>query len=623
MSDRGEQFKRVIEAYEKRVFDPKSQASVKDLIDVINGVGEACAQTGLAESGTSATLREHWYTRLAAAITAFASDPDTKINMADLREICRRKQSIAYIFSASGYRSTSHILTLMSEREGDGRQTIRPDRAAVLLAMLGIDDVTQPLMDLALTQSPEMLFVLTLGWLNQRAILTAQGERNRTTLLSSGELFASHEIQAADIPQLVNAWMYCTYASTPGKHAIKDTFNAQIATLLNKSGVSSTPRRYRKTKKPRLVVIHERFRNQHAMFRCYLPIIKQLRTYFEMIAIADEEQIDSAADVLFDEVIRFPKPRPSVQDIAKQVEALKPDMVYYPSLGMSHWVVLLATLRLAPVQIMTHGHPATSRMPTIDYVYTFHMEGDTSKIVTETHIMGPRELDFAAHSDAPPELPNLVAPSDREVRVAVHAKVMKLSYRLIDICNQVTKKATVPVQFTFFPGERGLFYDGLEPAIRARVPNATVAPYMNYRPFLDALSRCDLAFASFPFGNTNSTVDTCLMGLPTVAHFGPEGPAQTDAAVLRTAGFPEWLITRTDQEYLDLALRLINEPELRARVTQQMSRTITRERLFNFAPDADGDKVAEIFYKLYLNHERLAASDQRVYDYKDILALPA
>lgn len=622
MSDSAKNFQQCIESYEIAVYRGEQQLSINDLLDVLDGVSKACAKGGLAESKTPPSVRERWYTRLASAITSHMLRPEATFNIGALREVCRRKQTIVYVFNASGYRSTSHLLTLMSTKEAEGKQTVKPEKVAVLLGLLGIDDLTQPLIDLALKQTPEVLFILAMGWLNQRAVLTKQGERNRTALLACGPSFEQYDLVPKDIPQTMNAWMYSSYASSPTKHAIKDAFNGQFNRLLESSGVKVRCSRYLKKQRPRLVVIHERFHHQHAMYRCYAPVIRQLSNHFETVAVADAEMIDDVSGALFDEVIRFDKPRPPVSDIAMRIESLKPDMLYFPSIGMSHWVVLLATLRFAPVQIMTHGHPATSRLPTIDYAYTFHMEGNTAEVITERHVMGPAEVNFAVHSDAPETLPALVAPSDREVRVAVHAKVMKLSHRLIDICNEVTRRADVPVKYTFFPGERGIYFDGLEPAIKARVPNAKVAPYMTYKPFLTELSRCDLAFAAFPFGNTNSTVDTCLMGLPTVAHFGPENPAQSDAAVLRTAGFPNWLISHSDVEYLDVALKLVNDEQLRARITENLPREQIRKNLFDAAKDADVERVGEVFYKIYQNHEYLSGFKERTLGYKQILELP-
>ena len=185
---------------------------------------------------------------------------------------------------------------------------------------------------------------------------------------------------------------------------------------------------------------------------------------------------------------------------------------YYPSLGMSHWTVLLAQIRLAPIQFMTHGHPATSMSPQIDYVYLNEICGDHNTLHSEKVLMGPSLLNFDAHNELPKELPSLVAPSDREVRVAVNSKVMKLSSRLMDVCARLHENAAQKVRFSFFPGERNLYFDGLTAAIRSRLPSADVIPYVSYEQFLNEMCKCDMALSAFPFGNTNSTVDTSLSG---------------------------------------------------------------------------------------------------------------
>ena len=194
---------------------------VDHVIQALDATMEFCKNGGLLERGNTHGVVEHYYTRFAAAITIFATHPNTKLTASSLDAICRRKQVIAYIFSASGYRSMRHLTPMISEPKPEGGLTIKLDRAAVLLAFLALDDVTDDLMDVALKQSPEILFRLALGWLNQRAVLTSQGEKNRGRILVSGHLFADMEIVDADITQMVNAWMYSSYASEPEKHQIK------------------------------------------------------------------------------------------------------------------------------------------------------------------------------------------------------------------------------------------------------------------------------------------------------------------------------------------------------------------------------------------------------------------
>lgn len=607
----------LISRYEQKIYADTAGVTLDVTIKVLDELVEALSGGGLAERGVPVGAREHWYTRLASALTLYITHPQTRITLDGLRNVCRRKQQIAYIFAASGYRSTTHLIRLVADDQ-QGALSLNHERAAVLLAFMALDDVTDELLNISLRQPPDVLLILMLGWLNQRAVLTEQGERNRSRLLASGPLISASVPTDSDIGHIVNAWMYSSYASSPCKHDIKKYFNELLRGLVE--GLpSAIPDRRPTTSRPKMLILHERFTMPSAMYRCYAPSIRDLKKHFELVAMAEQEHIDQAADEIFDVVARIKSGRKNMKEIIAAIEAFSPDVIYYPSLGMSHWTVLTAQLRLAPVQIMTHGHPATSMSDAIDYVYTCSLDGDVAAIHSEKIILGPDFAVFDPHTDLPTELPPLLPPSEREVRVAVNSKVMKLSHRLIDICVRLQKAADVPVRFSFFPGEQRMFYDGLAPALQNLLPNAEVMPYLDYDRFLAEMCKCDLALAAFPFGNTNSTVDTTLLGLPTVAHFGPESPAQSDRLVMRTAGLPEWLICNTDEQYYTTALRLINSPEARRAAMANESRAALRTRIFNNKVNAAANPFADVLYHIYLNHERLMATPERVFDYRDLL----
>jgi hypothetical protein len=610
-------FVAAVTTYEKAILLAETSLWFDATITAIDSVMQASVPLGMGERGVADAAREHWYTRLAAALTTFISHPATGISLEQLNKLSTRKQSIAYIFNASGHRSMKHLVSIIgAEHEGQIKLDLK--KAPMLLAVTGLDDIPPELIDIALAEPPELLLILMLGWLNQRAVLTRQGLDNRSKLLHSGRLIEDVEIGDQDIGNIVNAWMYCTYADCAHKHQIKRSFNklllARMGELPSSLSIAEVNR-----PKPKVVVVHERFIAAHAMFRCYAPLIRGLRNHFEVVAISEEETIDAESDDLFDHKILLPKGPKTIRSITDIVCKESPDIIYYPSLGMSHWTVLLAQLRLAPLQIMTHGHPATSMSPVIDYVYLNEIDGDLATQHSEKVLVGPSNLSFQPHSELPSHLPGLLPPSAREVRVAVNSKVMKLSPRLMDICERLCAESERPVRFSFFPGERNMLFDGLSAAIKTRLPSADVIPYVDYSQFLDEMAKCDLALAAFPFGNTNSTVDTSLLGLPTVVHCGDDSSGQTDSLVMRTAGLPEWLICRTDEEYFSTALSLINDPEKRLSAMEGLSREAIRDRLFGAAEKREDEVFAEMLWHAYLRHDQIQASEQRVFHYKEWL----
>lgn len=619
-----DEFASAITAYETVLSkEPLGSATVfKETIAVIDSVSRACEKFGsLRERGASEAVRDAWYTRLAAALTRYISSPEVSVNLKQLHAISARKQAIAYCFAASGYRGMSHLISICSENI-DGVRTLLGRKAIVLFAFLSIDDMTDELLDSALALPVEVLLPLMLGWLNTRAVLTDQGESNRTRLLTSGHLIASAQIDDSHISQVVNAWMYSSYATTPKKHEIKTHFNRLLRNLLpaglRETAFPASGPPKAKDRKPHLLTIHERFTSVHAMYRCYAPSIQKLSERFEVTALIEEGYIDEPAKKLFERVITIPKEK-KISDLVTRIRELSPDMIYYPSLGMSHWTVVLAQLRLAPIQIMTHGHPATSMSNAIDYAYVGAMEGDVSNIHSEITIIGPAAADFSPHAHLPLDLPPLAEPTDRVVRIAVNSKVMKLSSPLLNICSRLSSESRVPISFSFFPGERGLYFDGLEAAIKARVPSAEVIQYISYERFLSEICKCDFALAAFPFGNTNSTVDTALLGVPTVAHFGPEAPAQSDQYILKAVGFADWLVCRSDEEYFQTAMRLVNSPDDRKLALNGLSRSDVRNKLFGENFGAEENPFADIFSHILNHHGQLKNSGRRMFHYKELL----
>ena len=101
---------------------------------------------------------------------------------------------------------------------------------------------------------------------------------------------------------------------------------------------------------------------------------------------------------------------------------LRPDIIYYPSIGLSPLAVPLSNLRLAPLQLAAAGHPATTHAPGIDAML---VEEDTlgdAACFSERVVTLPR--DCVVHVPPPgfqarPASPGVESPHpDRNARCA-------------------------------------------------------------------------------------------------------------------------------------------------------------------------------------------------------------
>lgn len=565
-------FNELVEALEKRIQTGDCDA-LEVTLQAIADAGLSLKDAGLRHRGISEAAIVHHYTRFASVITHVITTYEQGISLARYETICWRKQDISYIFAVSGYRGMAHLVNLCSSRNEDGSLSLKKNRALLLLAFLDIDNLTSELLDFAFTQDANILLPLMIGWLSQRAIMTERGENNRTKILQSGHLIETVQIEDRHLPMLSVAYMYVTYAVYPGKHEFKRSLNKLYRQLLERRQLHLRNIVLPKRKKPRLLVIHEWFSHSHAMYRCYAPLIEALGKKFELHSLASKEGIDDEAAKMFKSSTVVEPLKVGIPGILKDIERIKPDAIFYPSVGMAYWVILLSNLRLAPVQFATQGHPAPTRSKYIDFVFLGNVPNYRPDLYTEEAILGVTPSVFAPHKGLSHARPNPKYVLGRaQVDIAISAKLMKLNHQLFDVCKYLNQRSRIPLKFHFFPGERGAGFDGVFQSIKTHIANAEVYPLMQYRDLLDHISQCDFALSPMPFGNANGVVDCSLMGVPTLHCVGAELCSQTDAAVMTIFDGPPELSCKSIDEYQETALRLVHDLNFRAELRDKFSR---------------------------------------------------
>lgn len=608
-------FNELVEALEKRIQIGDCDA-LEVTLQAIADAGLSLKDAGLRHRGISDAAIVHHYTRFASVITHVITTYDQAISLARYESICWRKQDISYIFAVSGYRGMAHLVNLCSSRNEDGSLSLKRNRALLLLAFLDIDHLTSELLDFAFTQNPALLLPLMIGWLSQRAVLTERGENNRTKILQSGHLIESVEIEDRHLPMLSVAYMYVTYAVYPGKHDFKRSLNKLCRHLLERRRLEPKDVTPPARKKPRLLVIHEWFSHSHAMYRCYAPLIQALGQKFELHSLASKEGIDHEAAKMFKSSKVVEPLKVGIPGLLKEIERIKPDAIFYPSVGMAYWVILLSNLRLAPVQFASQGHPATTMSSVMDFMFVWRKGFSSQHLYSEHVIVGQSDSLFEPHKGLANARPNpryTVATS--EVNIAINAKLMKLNHQLLSICRTITERSVLPVTFQFFPGERGWAFDGISQSIVNHVPNSVVHPLMKYEDLLEKISMCDFSLSPMPFGNTNSVIDCSLLAVPNIAVVGEELAAQTDALVMELFGAPPELLNADLSSYTECAVKLANDLEFRMKIRRSLDREHIYKSIYNKNPDIslkeDVDQIWRAFSEFREKNSTERAGDVR------------
>jgi hypothetical protein len=571
--------------------------------------------------GVPENQKTHWLTRLASAFTYFVGKAST-ITHVNLAQLACFKSEFVSIFTASGYGSTKHIKATCALGFEDTEFKYDSNTILLILMMTSINDLDTPLLKFAAGLPPKIYFVLSMGWLNERSVITELGETNRTFLLENSEAYQNESLNQYILPAAHRTWMYSSYAETPKKHNIKQTLNRMIVRYCNEVDCRGVNPKSRKMKdKPTVLVIHEFFQKTHAMYRCYAPRIRALKHDFNLVALADEKVIDKKDREIFGYIKSGNYDQMSLKEIEFIIKKIAPDIIIYPSVGMRWWVVCMANLRLAPIQIACLGHPATTKSESIDYVYVANHEGDLESMYSERILVSPKCFHPEPHPLQEHALSELECTNrinkDSRINIAINAKVMKLSYRLLTICSRLEKKYEGRLSFHFFPGERGLGDDGIQGNIRSVLTNAIIYPSLPYIDFIRNLNQADFCLSAFPFGNTNSTVDACVLGKPVIAKYGAEMAAQSDALVLDAAQYPEWLVTRSDDEFFLAATKLIDELIEGKDIKRHLNgaRNISE---ISIAGNNLNRHLSDFVKHCYREHESISSSNKRVLHWDEI-----
>jgi predicted O-linked N-acetylglucosamine transferase (SPINDLY family) len=568
-------------------------------------------------------------TRITAAIAAIMADPAVALSPGELDRCMALRRGFENLFTASAFDGPEFALRAMPVTE-PFRAHDEMDAAALAkyLVLLSLDADVALDVEQVLALPPRLAQLVYLNLLATKPVLTAAGEARRERLLALADRLVPAELPPTvdHVVLIASAWMLCSYARSTGKHRVKAVLNRVLRDLLGRLGLEDAPApaARREVDRPVLVIASEIMHSNHVQYRYFGQYCRQLRERFETILICEKREIDRHVEGLFDRTFGFVRTSNGIylRQIVDFIGATRPDMIYWPSIGMRHWGVTLANLRLAPIQLMGLGHTATTHLDTIDYcIAEAGLVGDPG-CYQEKLVLIPDEAHILERS--PHYRP--VAPVIRErpdpLRIAIASNLLKINPSFLTFLAALRDAAGRQLEFHLFPNVGGLELTAARKGVQRILPEAVLHPMLPYNLYLERLNACDLSFSPFPFGGMHSVIDSIRQGLPVVALQGQEPHARTDAMLLRRFAMPDCLIARTEADYATQALRLIRDDAHRIEVSRRALAADVDRRIYARGKPARHE-MADAVWWIYQNHEAIQADGRQVWTMADRSPLSA
>jgi predicted O-linked N-acetylglucosamine transferase (SPINDLY family) len=320
------------------------------------------------------------------------------------------------------------------------------------------------------------------------------------------------------------------------------------------------------------------------------------RRRFEVIVYHTGSLVDAETDWAKARVDRFVQGTKPLHGWLDELARDRPDVLFYPEVGMDPATCTLAALRLAPLQVAGWGHPVTTGLPTMDLFLSGELlEGSG----TDTHyreklvrLPGTGVCTELAASevrswDGPARRPNVV-------RFALCHQPIKFD-PAYDVLIARIAKAVGPSEFWLASPAAKL--DWVTPKVRDRLsvafraegldPDAylRVMPWLTREQFAGFLDEMDVYLDCPAFSGYTTAWRAIHRGLPIVTLEGQFLRQRLAAGLLRQIGMIEG-IASSGEQYVDITVRWAAESR---RHDEWGSR---RKAVRRAAPGADGNRAA-------------------------------
>jgi len=385
-------------------------------------------------------------------------------------------------------------------------------------------------------------------------------------------------------------FFHLAYHARENLELMKNTSDLFRQIIPNINYVSKNINKQKKQKKIKLGFISE-FLTKHTVGKLFGGLIKNIdRKKFDIIIFhthkTKKSLIKNEIDNHSNKVINLSN---RIKKQHEQVEKENLDIIFYPEIGMSSITYFLAFARLAPVQIVSWGHPETTGINTIDYFLssTLLEPNNVKKKYSERLICLSQ---FPLYYEPPKNLGSLK--NRKDLKLPENARLYGCPQSLFKLHPDFD---LILAKILFQDPEGYIVLIGREnkekywsEILKKRwsknfsILNKKVL-FTNKLSLLEFISLCkcvDVLLDPLHFGGGNSFLESMLVGTPSITMPGTHLKTNIVAAAYKQMKILSPPIVQSSKEYINLAVKLAQDSKKNFSLREE-SKTAANKYLYN------------------------------------------
>ena len=363
-----------------------------------------------------------------------------------------------------------------------------------------------------------------------------------------------------------HAYFGATYIDNEKDYLVKQRINRLFqATPLCQKKIENKP------KPKKIGVLSSMWFPRQSVYRSQHPFLKELAKNHELVLVHLGRPREDLDTEIFSEVRHY-----NASEKADDLSSIDPNdfsMAYFPDIGMSIESIILANMRIAPIQVSNYGHPVSTFGAKVDY-WIGGSETEVADRAREHYSERLVLIPGCAQAPVPLEY-RLEYPTLEEKPIVINCtwSGQKINSDHLNRLKVISERVETPVKFHFFPGG-AVLGNGYMPLKRAvenilGTEQTIVMPNFDFQRYMQSLEQAHFAIDAHPFGGYNTAVDLLTLRLPVVTMAGNRFYNLSTAYLLNKVGLEE-LVTDNEADFLDVCCRMIDDSDFRGRMQRRM-----------------------------------------------------